>query len=76
MPKACGTRARVVVFTQGSKSTLVACEGRVHEFSVDVLPKEKLIDTNGESLTDFRLLNVVALTLSLLVFTVCCVHMA
>lgn len=48
MPKASGTRARVVVFTQGADSTLVACEGVVHEFKVDALPKEQLVDTNGE----------------------------
>ncbi|CAM9892270.1 unnamed protein product, partial [Sphacelaria rigidula] len=47
MPKASGTRARVVVFTQGAESTLVACEGVVHEFNVDALPKEQLVDTNG-----------------------------
>lgn len=48
MPKASGTWARVVVFTQGSGGTLVACDGVVHEFPVDPLPKEKLVDTNGE----------------------------
>lgn len=47
MPKASGTWARVVVFTQGSGGTLVACDGVVHEFPVDPLPKEKLVDTNG-----------------------------
>lgn len=48
MPKASGTRARVVVFTQGAESTLVASEGVVHEFNVEALPKEQLVDTNGE----------------------------
>lgn len=48
LPKASGTRARTVVFTQGADATIVASEGTVHEFSVEVLPKEKLVDTNGE----------------------------
>lgn len=46
-PKASGTRPRVVVFTQGSDSTLVACEGRVTTYPVDPLAKELLVDTNG-----------------------------
>jgi len=47
MPKACGSRPRVVVFTQGSDPTLVACGGVVNSFPVEMLPKEKLVDTNG-----------------------------
>lgn len=50
MPKACGTRARVVVFTQGADSTIVASEGAVHEFPVDALSKSEVVDTNGEGL--------------------------
>eukprot|EP00605_Chrysophyceae_sp_TOSAG23-4_P002721 GSChrysophyteH1.ASY1.ANO1.3000.1 assembled CDS len=46
-PKATGTRPRIVVFTQGSKSTIVACEGKVTSYDVDPLPKEMLVDTNG-----------------------------
>jgi len=46
-PKASGTRARVVVFTQGSDSTIVASEGVVTVFPVDPLPKALLVDTNG-----------------------------
>lgn len=46
-PKACGTHPRMVVFTQGSKATLVAHEGVVHTFPVDPLPRELLVDTNG-----------------------------
>jgi len=47
LPKACGTRPRVVVFTQGSDATLVACGGVVSSFPVPKLAKEQLVDTNG-----------------------------
>ena len=47
MPKACGSRPRVVVFTQGKDDTLVACGGVLQKFAVPVLPKDKLVDTNG-----------------------------
>ena len=47
MPKASGTRPRVVVFTQGKDPTLVACGGVLHKFPVPALPKEQLVDTNG-----------------------------
>jgi adenosine kinase len=46
-PKASGTRPRVVVFTQGSSDTIVAVNGKVTSYPVDVLPKEMLVDTNG-----------------------------
>ena len=46
MPKK-GSAGRTVVFTQGSKSTLVAKDGKVTEYKVEALPKEKLVDTNG-----------------------------
>jgi adenosine kinase len=46
-PKASGTRPRIVVFTQGSQSTIVASEGKVSSYAVDPLPKEMLVDTNG-----------------------------
>jgi len=47
LPKASGARPRVVVFTQGKDPTLVACGGVVTPFPVTLLPKEKLVDTNG-----------------------------
>ena len=47
MPKACGSRPRVVVFTQGKDDTLVACGGVLQKLAVPVLPKDKLVDTNG-----------------------------
>lgn len=46
MPKK-GSRKRTVVFTQGSKSTIVAYDGVVTEYAVEPLPADKLVDTNG-----------------------------
>ena len=46
MPKK-GSRPRTVVFTQGSKSTLVAVDGKVTEYDVVPLEADKLVDTNG-----------------------------
>ena len=46
-PKASGTRPRIVVFTQGSSSTIVAKDGVVTEYPVPALAKELLVDTNG-----------------------------
>ncbi|CAM9153394.1 unnamed protein product [Phaeothamnion confervicola] len=45
--KASGTRARTVVFTQGSGATVVAAGGAVTEFPVEPLAADKLVDTNG-----------------------------
>lgn len=47
LPKKDSSRPRTVVFTQGSQSTLVACNGVVTEYAVEALPKEQLVDTNG-----------------------------
>lgn len=47
MPKQNGSRARVVVFTQGADPTQVAYNGRVTSYPVIRLPREKLVDTNG-----------------------------
>jgi len=46
-PKKNESRPRVVVFTQGSTATIVASEGKVKEYPVEPLSKEKLVDTNG-----------------------------
>jgi adenosine kinase len=46
-PKACGTRPRIVVFTQGSRPTIVASAGVVTQYQVDPLPTECIVDTNG-----------------------------
>eukprot|EP00548_Thalassiothrix_antarctica_P001549 CAMPEP_0194129274 /NCGR_PEP_ID=MMETSP0152-20130528/513_1 /TAXON_ID=1049557 /ORGANISM="Thalassiothrix antarctica, Strain L6-D1" /LENGTH=343 /DNA_ID=CAMNT_0038823411 /DNA_START=36 /DNA_END=1068 /DNA_ORIENTATION=- len=43
----CKNGSRTVIFTQGSKKTIVVNEGKVTEFDVEELPKEKLVDTNG-----------------------------
>ena len=47
LPKKNEDRPRTVVFTQGSKSTIVAYNGTVTEYAVEPLEKEKLVDTNG-----------------------------
>ena len=46
MPKK-GDKPRTVIFTQGSESTIVASGGKVSEYAVEALAKEKLVDTNG-----------------------------
>lgn len=46
-PKKNNSRKRTVVFTQGSKSTIVAYDGKVTEYAVEELAKDKLVDTNG-----------------------------
>jgi len=43
----CLNGKRTVVFTQGSKSTIVARDGVVTEYAVDPLEADKLVDTNG-----------------------------
>lgn len=47
LPKKDASRPRTVIFTQGSQSTIVACDGKVTEYMVDPLAKELLVDTNG-----------------------------
>jgi adenosylhomocysteinase len=48
MDKVNKRRPRVVIFTQGSKSTIVAqADGKSVEFAVPPLAKELLVDTNG-----------------------------
>merc|ERR1712038_413960 len=46
-PKKNDKRPRTVIFTQGSSSTIVACNGVVTEYAVDPLAAELLVDTNG-----------------------------
>jgi len=46
-PKKNASRPRTVIFTQGSESTIIACDGKVEEYKVTPLPKEELVDTNG-----------------------------
>lgn len=47
MPKKDESRPRIVVFTQGSESTIVAKDGKVTVYPVENLAKELLVDTNG-----------------------------
>uniref|UniRef100_A0A0K0FH12 Adenosine kinase n=1 Tax=Strongyloides venezuelensis TaxID=75913 RepID=A0A0K0FH12_STRVS len=47
LPKINTKKPRIVVITQGDKSTIVANNGIITEYSVDRLPEEKLVDTNG-----------------------------
>ena len=46
-PKENGSRARVVVFTQGKDPTVVATNGSVKSYPVTLVPADKLVDTNG-----------------------------
>ncbi|KAI4318875.1 hypothetical protein MLD38_032533 [Melastoma candidum] len=46
-PKASGTYKRITVITQGPDPVIVAEDGKVKKFPVILLPKEKLVDTNG-----------------------------
>uniref|UniRef100_A0A7N0V4H8 Adenosine kinase n=1 Tax=Kalanchoe fedtschenkoi TaxID=63787 RepID=A0A7N0V4H8_KALFE len=46
-PKASGTYQRITVITQGADPVVVAEDGKVKKFPVILLPKEKLVDTNG-----------------------------
>lgn len=47
LPKASGTHKRITVITQGADPVVVAEDGKVNLFPVVLLPKEKLVDTNG-----------------------------
>lgn len=47
MPKASGTHKRITVITQGADPVCVAEDGKVKLYPVILLPKEKLVDTNG-----------------------------
>jgi len=47
LPQAEGKKPRTVVFTQGTKSTVIAQSGDAKEHPVVPLPEEKVVDTNG-----------------------------
>uniref|UniRef100_A0A0D9W772 Adenosine kinase n=1 Tax=Leersia perrieri TaxID=77586 RepID=A0A0D9W772_9ORYZ len=47
LPKASGAHRRITVITQGCDPVVVADDGKVKTFPVILLPKEKLVDTNG-----------------------------
>lgn len=45
--KASGAHKRITVITQGADPVVIAQDGKVTTYPVPVLPKEKLVDTNG-----------------------------
>lgn len=47
LPKESGSRCRTVVFTQGSKPTIVAHQGKVTSFDTPVLAEKDIVDSNG-----------------------------
>lgn len=47
LPKASGTRPRVVVVTQGADPTVVANMGKVAIYDVEKLENELMVDING-----------------------------
>lgn len=47
LPKQSGLRPRSVIITQGAEATVVSSNGKVIEYAIRKLPKEKLVDTNG-----------------------------
>ncbi|XP_062080913.1 adenosine kinase 2-like [Humulus lupulus] len=47
LPKESGTHKRITVITQGADPVVVAEDVKVKLFPVILLPKEKLVDTNG-----------------------------
>lgn len=47
LPKKNNKRNRIVIFTQGSKCTIVAIDGQVKEYPVTPIPSDQLVDTNG-----------------------------
>lgn len=47
LPKQNPERSRMVIITQGTEPVIVAKDGETTEFPVEILPPEKIIDTNG-----------------------------
>jgi len=45
--KANSDRKRTVIFTQGSKNTVVYHDGQIKEFTPILVPREEIVDTNG-----------------------------
>lgn len=50
-PKASGTHKRITVITQGADPVVIAEDGKVKNIPVILLPKEKLVDTNGAGIS-------------------------
>uniref|UniRef100_A0A0C9RS19 Adenosine kinase n=1 Tax=Wollemia nobilis TaxID=56998 RepID=A0A0C9RS19_9CONI len=47
LPKATDTHKRITVITQGADPVVIAEDGKIKLFPVILVPKEKLVDTNG-----------------------------
>lgn len=47
LPKQNENRSRVCVITTGHNPVILVRDGKITEFPVDVLSKDKLVDTNG-----------------------------
>ncbi|CAH1377100.1 hypothetical protein MTP99_018518 [Tenebrio molitor] len=47
LPKQNENRSRVCVITTGHNPVILACDGKITEFPVNVLSKTQLVDTNG-----------------------------
>mmetsp|Transcript_20811 Transcript_20811/g.35744 ORF Transcript_20811/g.35744 Transcript_20811/m.35744 type:complete len:296 (-) Transcript_20811:368-1255(-) len=47
MPKVNTQRDRIVIITQGSSDTIVAGRGEIRQYPIVLVPKEKIVDTNG-----------------------------
>ena len=47
LPKANGSRSRLVIITQGSAPVVCVKDGAVLEFPAESLPADKIVDTNG-----------------------------
>jgi len=47
LPKENKKRPRHVIVTQGKDATLVAVDGKVTSYSVDLVPNDKIVDLNG-----------------------------
>ena len=47
LPKLNTKSKRIVVFTQGSRDTIVASDGKISSFPIIPLLKEKIVDTTG-----------------------------
>jgi len=47
LPKENGSRARMVLITQGDKPTIVCNNGEIKEYPVNNIKPEDIVDTNG-----------------------------
>ncbi|KAK7115892.1 uncharacterized protein [Littorina saxatilis] len=47
LPKVNNERPRIVVFTRGKQSTIIAMDGKIHEIPVEPIDPSLIVDTNG-----------------------------